>query len=89
MPFKWGWGDVKEVRTSEECLIISPTFPISRGWAIETYFLWIHTDGTYWGPSLVFMVELTNNSCLPPGIPWVLYVEKEGLAMLIEEMIGP
>jgi hypothetical protein len=22
------------------------------------------------------MVELTNNSCLPSGIPWVLYVEK-------------
>lgn len=34
-------GDIKEVRTSEECLIISPTFQISSGWAIETYFLWI------------------------------------------------
>jgi hypothetical protein len=34
-------GDVTEVRTSEEGLIISPTFPISRDWAIETYFLWI------------------------------------------------
>ena len=44
-------------------------------------------DSTYWGPGLIFMVELTNNSCLPPGIPWVLYVEKECLAVLIEEMI--
>ena len=34
-------GDIKEVKTLEECLIIFPTFPISRGWAIETYFLWI------------------------------------------------
>jgi hypothetical protein len=31
--------DVKEVRTLEECLIASPTFPISRSWAIETCFL--------------------------------------------------
>jgi hypothetical protein len=46
-------------------------------------------DGTYGGPGLIFTVEFTNNSCLPPGIPWVLYVEKEGLAMLIDEMIGP
>jgi hypothetical protein len=34
-------GDVKEVRTLEERWISSPTFPISKGWAIQTYFLWI------------------------------------------------
>jgi hypothetical protein len=34
-------GDVKELRTLEEYLINYPTFLISRGWTIETYFLWI------------------------------------------------
>ena len=77
-------GDIKEVSTLEECFIISPTFPVFRGWAIETYFLWIWIVLT----GLIFMVELTNNSCLPPGIPWVLYVEKKCLVVLIEEMIG-
>jgi hypothetical protein len=33
-------------------------------------------DGTHWGPGLIFTVELTNNSCLPPGIPWLIYVER-------------
>jgi hypothetical protein len=46
-------------------------------------------DSSYWGTGLIFMVKLTNNSCFPPGNPWVLYVEKECLAVLIEEMIGP
>jgi hypothetical protein len=31
-------GDAKEVRTLEQGLVTSPTFPISRGWAIETFF---------------------------------------------------
>ena len=72
-------GAVKESRTLEECLVISPTFPISRGWM----------DGTYWEMGLVFTIELTNNSCHPPGIPRVLYVEEKCLAVLIEEMIDP
>jgi hypothetical protein len=46
-------------------------------------------DGTYWGTGLIFAVKLTNNSCVPHGIPWVLYVEKECLAVLIEEIIDP
>ena len=81
-------GDVTEVRTSEECLIISPTFPISTSWAIETYFLWISmvlTGELGW----FFLVKLTNNSCLSPGIPWVSCVEKECHVAVIEEMIGP
>lgn len=34
-------GDVKDEWNSEEFLITPPTFPISRIWATETYFLWI------------------------------------------------
>jgi hypothetical protein len=46
--------DIKEIRILEECLIISSIFLISRGWEIETYFLWMWTvltgdpDGFLW-----------------------------------------
>jgi hypothetical protein len=43
--------DVKEVRTSEECFITSPAFPISRGWAIETQFFWIWIVLTWYNPA--------------------------------------
>jgi hypothetical protein len=42
-------------------------------------------DGTYWETGLIFTVKLTNNSYLPPGILWVLNVEKECLVVLIEK----
>lgn len=44
-------------------VITSPTFPISRGWAIETYFLWMQIvlSGD---PNWFITVELTNNSRL-------------------------
>jgi hypothetical protein len=45
-------------------------------------------DGTYWGTRLGFAVELTSNSCFPPGIPWVSNVEEECLAESIE-VINP
>jgi hypothetical protein len=67
-------------------LIISPTFPLSRGCDIEIFSL--DMDGTYWGTGLIFTVKHTKNSCFPPVIPWVLYVGKDCLAVLIEEMIG-
>ena len=86
MPFMG--GAIKEVRTSEVCLIISPTFLISRGWAIETYFS-LNMDSTYCRTGLIFIVELTDNSCFPPGILWILYVEEECLLVLIGKKIGP
>lgn len=40
------------------------------------------------GPRLVFMIELTNNTCFPHGIPWGLDIDEEGFVLLIEEVIG-
>lgn len=77
-------GDVKDVRTLEECLIISPIFSISRVWEIGQISL--DVDSTHWRPCFVFTLELTNN-CFLPGIPWVLHIE-QGLALLTE-VIGP
>ena len=49
----------------------------------------LNVDSTHWRTSLSFAVELTSNSCFPPGIPWISNVEKEYLAESIEEMINP
>lgn len=48
----------------------------------------LDVNSTFWGPKFVFTLELTNNTCFPPGILWVLNIEEEGLASLIEEVIG-
>ena len=41
----------------------------------------------YQEPQLVSVVEFTNNAHFPSVIPWVLDIEEEGLALLIEEVI--
>jgi len=73
-------GDVKEIKTSEECLITSPTFLISRGWAIETFSL--NVNSTYWRPCLIFMVELTTWDSM--GL-----VYRKRVSRVLIEVIGP
>ena len=42
----------------------------------------------YREPRFVGMVEFTNNTYFPAGIPWVLDIEEEGFVSLIEEATG-